>query len=187
MRPIQRGWVPVFNRHLIPFPGKDRPLCGSPVRLFGGVLNGLNVSLLAAIVLTFAFGGAAYAEDEGRLADVRALGDCEGCVFDGHDFSGQRLVGVNLSSAQLSSIMFDGAVMNIAIFDGAVLRDVSFAGANLKGASFVGAQLENVIFDDANLTGVVFEGALLDRTDLQSALLCNTQTPGDLMDRSDCE
>lgn len=166
---------------------KYNPVSGSSIGRFGGNLNRPAFALMFAFVLALASGVAAHAQEEDRSGDVKALGNCEGCVFENKDFSGQRLTGIDLSTAQLSNVILDNAALNIAVFDGAILRDVSFVGSNLKGASFVGARLENVIFDNANLTAAVFDDAILDGTDLQAAVLCNTQIPGDLMDRSDCE
>lgn len=150
-----------------------------------GTNDRLVVSVIAG-VLTLAFALAAIAQEGDRVADVRVLGNCEGCVFDGQDFSDRKLTGINLVSAQLSDISFDRTAMNIAIFDGADLREVSFIDTDLSGASFVRTRLEDVTFDGADLTGAVFEGAILIRTDLQSARLCTTQIPGDVMDNSDC-
>lgn len=138
------------------------------------------------VVLTLVFTLSAIAQEGNRVADVRVLGNCEGCVFDGQDFSDRKLTGINFVAAQLSDISFERTAMNIAVFDGADLRDVSFIDTDLSGASFVGTRLEDVAFDGADLTGAVFEGAILVRTDLQSARLCTTQVPGDIMDNSDC-
>ncbi|OSP52873.1 pentapeptide repeat-containing protein [Pseudoruegeria sp. SK021] len=129
---------------------------------------------------------AAGAQETDRTEDMRGLGNCQGCVFEGHDFSGQRLMGIDLGESKLSDIHFDRAGLGIAIFDGAKLASISFDGADLRGASFVGARLVDVTFENADLRGAVFEGAFLERTDLQSALLCTTQMPDDEMDNSDC-
>ncbi|WP_299755791.1 pentapeptide repeat-containing protein [uncultured Boseongicola sp.] len=117
---------------------------------------GLMIAGILAAASTFAF----YARSLDQSADVKMLGNCEGCVFDGQDFSERKLMGINLASAQLSNIVFDRAAMNIAIFDGASLRGVSFVGSDLSGASFVGSQLENVTFGGAGLSGAVFEGVV---------------------------
>jgi len=150
-------------------------------------LNRPMLSLMIGGILTVASTLAVYAQSLDRSGDVKALGNCEGCIFDAQDFSGRRLMGINFASAELSNILFEGAAMNIAIFDGASLRGVSFVGTNLSGASFVGSRLIDVTFDGADLNGAVFEGAILELTDLQSARLCNTQIPGDIMDNSDCD
>ena len=166
--------------------GQPSALCGKKERYMNPMSRQI-VGLMIAGILAIASTLAVNAQEGDRDADVKALGDCEGCVFDGQDFSERRMMGVNFASAQLSDIVFDRAAMNIAIFDGASLRGVSFDGTDLKGASFVGARLEDVSFDGADLRGAVFEGAILDRTDLQAARLCNTQIPDDIMDNSDCE
>jgi uncharacterized protein YjbI with pentapeptide repeats len=149
-------------------------------------MNRPIVRLMNAGILMLASTFAINAQDLDWSADVKMLGDCEGCVFNGQDFPERRLVGINLVSAELSNIVFDGAAMNIAIFDGASLRGVRFVGMDLSGASFVGSTLIDVTFDGADLIGAVFEGATLVLTDLQSARLCNTQTPDDILDNSDC-
>lgn len=125
-------------------------------------------------------------ETSDRSDDMRKLGRCAGCVLEGRAFEGQSLTGVDLSDATLTRVDFDGAQLNLAIFEDAVLSEVSFAGATLRGASFVGARLSDVSFEGADLRGAVFEGAVLERTSLDAALLCNTQTPVDKMDNSDC-
>lgn len=145
------------------------------------------LGMTIAAILAVATAYSVFAQSSDRSGDVKRLGNCQGCVFDGQDFSERKLMGINLASAQLSNTVFDHAAMNIAIFDGASLRGVSFVGSDLSGASFVGAQLENVTFDGADLSGAVFEGATLERTDLKVARLCNTQVPGDVMDSSDCK
>ncbi|WP_138933120.1 pentapeptide repeat-containing protein [Roseovarius arcticus] len=152
-------------------------------------MNTMNrpiLGLMIAGMLTLAATYALDAQGLDRSADVKMLGDCEGCVFDKQDFSERKLMGVNLASAQLSNIVFDRAAMNFVIFDGASLRNVSFVGADLSGASFVGSRLIDVTFDGADLKGAVFEGAILERTNLQLARLCNTQIPGDILENSDC-
>lgn len=128
----------------------------------------------------------AWAQEADRTADMRGLGDCRGCVFDGQDFSDRRLMAIDLGGARLTSTAFDGAGLGIAVFDDAHLIAVSFDGADLRGASFVDARLTDVTFAGADLRGAVFEGAILERTDLQPARLCNTQMPDDEMDNSDC-
>jgi len=144
--------------------------------------------------LTFAFAFttlagpfAAIAQSADRVADVKTMGTCSGCVLEGQGFTERRLMGIKFASATLTNMNFSGASMNIAVFDDAVLRDVNFDGADLKGASFVGTRLENVTFDGADLSGAVFEGAVLLDTDLQRGRLCNTQLPDDIMDESDCQ
>jgi uncharacterized protein YjbI with pentapeptide repeats len=153
-------------------------------------MNTMNrpiLGLMIAGILTVASTFAADAQILDRSANVKMLGNCEGCVIDGQDFSERRLMGINFASAELSNMVFDGAAMNIAIFDGATLRDVRFVGTDLSGASFVGSRLIDVTFDVADLKGAVFEEVLLERTDLQSARLCNTQTPSNITDNSGCE
>lgn len=130
---------------------------------------------------------AAMAQTVDRSTDVKTMGACAECIFDGADFADHKLTGINFASARLSDVVFDRAGLNIAVFDGAVLRGVSFDGADLKGASFVGTRLYDVTFEGADLGGAVFEGAILEKTDLQSGRLCNTQVPGDIMDNSGCE
>ena len=130
---------------------------------------------------------AGEAQEPDRTQDMRVVGNCRGCVFDGRDFSGQSLMGIDLGAARLTATGFERAALGIAVFDGATLTDVSFDGANLRGASFVGARLVDVSFSGTDLSGAVFEGAILERTDLQPALLCNTQMPDDEMENSDCD
>jgi uncharacterized protein YjbI with pentapeptide repeats len=129
---------------------------------------------------------AAVAQGSDRSGDIKALGNCEGCVFDGDDFSGRRLMGLDLEAARLDGVAFDGASLGVAVFDGSDLTDVSFDHANLRGASFVGARLTAVTFGGADLHGAVFEGAILIGTDLLQGRRCSTQMPDDRMDNSDC-
>jgi uncharacterized protein YjbI with pentapeptide repeats len=147
--------------------------------------QGSKASIFAGI-LTLSSALALHAQDADFLVNIKSLGNCEECVIDGQDFSDRRLSGINFTSAQLNNVSFNNTAMNISIFDGAILRGVSFDGTDLKGASFIGARLEDVTFVGANLKGAVFEDATLERTDLGPALLCTTQTPGDVMDNSDC-
>jgi uncharacterized protein YjbI with pentapeptide repeats len=151
-----------------------------------GPTDRLCVPAIGGIFFTLAFALAAVAQEGDRLADVRVLGNCKDCVFDGQDFSDRRLTGINFVTTQLSDISFDRTAMNIAIFDGADLRGVSFIDTDLSGASFVGTRLEDVTFNGADLRGAVFEGAIQVRTDMQMVRLCNTQLPDDIMDNSDC-
>ena len=141
----------------------------------------------AAGIATVLFVAAADAQDNDRSVEMRALGNCGGCAFDGQDFSGFRLMGIDLGEARLTDLSFDRARLGVAIFDGANLTDVSFDGTDLRGASFVGARLVDVTFTGANLRGAVFEGAILTRTDLRRARLCNTQMPDDEMENSNCD
>lgn len=151
-----------------------------------GPTDRLFVPMIAG-VFTLALALTAVAQEGDRLADVRVLGNCKDCVFEGQSFSDRKLTGINFVSAQLSDISFDRTAMNIAIFEGADLRGVSFIDTDLSGASFVGTRLEDVTFDGADLRGAIFEGAILVRTDMQAARLCNTQLPDDVMDNSDCD
>ena len=118
---------------------------------------------------------------------MRALGRCSGCVIENDDYRGNRLTSIDLRDATLTDVRLEGTQLNLAVFENAVLTRVSFVGANLSGAIFVGAQLIDVSFEGANLRGAVFEGARLERTRLDTAHLCNTQTPADEMDNSDCD
>lgn len=140
----------------------------------------------AMLMMMFMVATSAYGQDVDRSEDVRMLGDCSGCIFDGADFSERKLTGINLEESRLNAVDFHAAQLNIAIFNESVLRDVNFASANLRGASFTGSTLIDVSFDGADLRGAVFEGVVLENTNLQSALLCNTQMPDDSMDNSDC-
>lgn len=141
-----------------------------------------------ALGLVAVCGGAFSAASETPIgsADMRALGRCSGCALENRDFGGHRLTSIDLSDANLTDLRFEGAQLSLAVFENAILTRVSFAGANLSGAIFVGAQLTDVSFEGANLRGAVFEGARLERTTLDAAHLCNTQTPADEMDNSDC-
>lgn len=147
--------------------------------------NSKSGGLAGVIMLASALG--LQAQEIDWAANIKSLGNCEGCVVDGQDFSDRRLSAINFASAQLDNIAFENAAMSIAIFDGAILTGVSFDGANLGGTSFVGTRFEDVTFVGANLNGAVFEDAIFERTDLGPALLCNTQISGDVMDNSDCE
>lgn len=142
--------------------------------------------MLTAIAMVLCT-GAAFAQATDRDADMRGLGDCQDCVFDGRNFADLRLMGVDLGKAILTATSFDRANLSIAVFDGADLTGVSFDGADLRGASFVDARLTDVTFADADLRGAVFDGAVLTGTDLQPARLCNTQMPDDETDNSDCQ
>lgn len=130
--------------------------------------------------------GASEAQSLGPQDEIRALGNCSECVLENADYSGDRLIGLDLEDARLSDVSFAGAKLSIAVFDGAVLERVSFAGTDLRGASFVRALLIDVDFNDADLAGAVFDDAILQRTDLSSARRCNTQTPSDEMDNANC-
>ena len=145
-----------------------------------------NQSALAGLAIVLC-AAAATSQAADRTADMRMLGDCRSCEFDGRDFTGHRLKGVDLSEARLTRTLFRRAALGIAVFDGATLTDVSFEGADLRGASFVGARLVDVTFADANLKGAIFEGAILKQTDLQLGQLCNTQMPDDAMDNTGCD
>lgn len=143
--------------------------------------------LIAALIPLLVSTLPVASESPDGSGNMRALGRCEGCVFDGRDFSRQTLTGIDLSEADLQNVTFDMSRLNLAVFENAVLSNVSFAGANLRGTNFVGARLSDVSFEGADLRGAVFEGASLERTSLDEALLCNTQTPSDRMDNSDCD
>lgn len=123
---------------------------------------------------------------ESAPAEMRMMGQCEGCVINEARYEAARLTGIQLSESQISDVAFDGASLSISVFDGARLTNVSFNGANLRGASFVDAILVNVSFKDADLQAAVFEGATLEQTDLSTGRLCKTQMPNDAMDNSGC-
>lgn len=70
---------------------------------------------LVALMLTY--GIAVAAEDVERLSELRALGDCENCAFEDQDFSGRKLIGINLSNAALDNVVFDNSELNISLFE----------------------------------------------------------------------
>lgn len=143
-----------------------------------------TATLLGSAVLSVGVATAQEARDRDQL---RMLGQCRGCSFEGLDVSDRRMTGVDLAQAKLRDVDFSGNGMNIAIFDFAVLENVSFSAADLDGASFRGARLINVSFEDSKLRGAVFEDATLVDTELQAGRLCNTQMSDETMDNSDCD
>jgi uncharacterized protein YjbI with pentapeptide repeats len=108
------------------------------------------------VVMIIMIATSAYAQEAEIPEEVRMLGDCSGCSFDGADFSDRKLTGINLEESRLNAVDFHAAQLNIAIFNGSVLRDVNFASANLRGASFTGSTLIDVSFEGADLRGAVF-------------------------------
>lgn len=115
--------------------------------------------------------GIAIAQEAGNQDQLRMLGQCRGCSFEGLDVSNQRMTGVDLTEATFRNVDFSQAALNIAIFDFVVLENVSFASADMDGVSFRGARLINVSFDDAELRGAVFEDVTLIDTGLQTGHL----------------
>lgn len=118
--------------------------------------------------------------------EIRALGNCGECVLEGGDYSGTKLMGIDLSDARVSDVSFAGAKMDIAVLDNARLENVNFDGADLSGATFVNAHLSNVSFKGTDLMGAVFDGAILTGSDLSQARLCKTQLPNDETADEDC-
>lgn len=143
-------------------------------RAFGAAL-----ALLAAIP--------ALAQDTGDPSNLRMLGECRGCTFEGLELSERKLTGMDLTEATLRDIDFGGAELNLALFDFAVIENVSFDGADLGGASFRGARLINVTFVDADFQATVFEDAILENTDLSPGRFCLTQMPNESTDSSECD
>lgn len=137
--------------------------------------------------LSFALAaGPSVAQDASDAEQIRKLGKCRECSFEGLNLSGRVLYGLDLRGATLQGVTFDGADLSLAIFGNAVLENVSFDGADLSGANFVRARLVNVTFLGADLGAAVFEGAILEETDLSAGRLCNTQMPDDSTDNSGC-
>lgn len=129
--------------------------------------------------------GVAQANNDGR-SQLRSLGRCEGCSFEGLNLSGRRMTSVDLSGSSFTNVNFTDARLSIAIFDNARLEDVNFTSADLGGASFSDATLINVTFDGADLTAAVFEGAILEDTNLQAGQLCFTQMPNEMNTSGEC-
>jgi uncharacterized protein YjbI with pentapeptide repeats len=128
-----------------------------------------------------------FAQEADREEQLRMLGKCRGCVFEGLDLSGRKLTGLDLTESTIRDVDFSNARLNIALFDNATLENVSFGSADLSGASFSGAHLINVSFDNADLKAAVFEDAILENTDLSAGLLCMTQMPNETTDRKECD
>ena len=142
------------------------------------------VGPLTAMVLMLSV--PAQAQETGNEDQLRMLGRCQGCNFEGLDLVGRKLTGIDLTEAILEDVDLEDAALNIAIFDYAVLRNVSFEGADLSGASFRGARLVDVSFEDAELQAAVFEDAILENTDIGAGRLCNTQMPNENRNSSEC-
>lgn len=128
----------------------------------------------------------AAAQKGSDRSQLRSLGLCETCSFEGLDLSGRRLMSVDLRGSSFTNVDFTGAELDIAIFDNARLENVSFDSADLAGASFTGSTLIDVSFEGADLTAAVFEGATLEGTDLEPGQLCFTQMPNETTNNTDC-
>ena len=118
---------------------------------------------------------------------LRMLGKCRGCVFEGLDLSGRKLTGLDLTESTIRDVDFSNARLNIALFDNATLENVSFGSADLSGASFSGARLINVSFENANLKAAVFEDVILEDTDIEAGIFCLTQMPNETTNSSECD
>lgn len=127
------------------------------------------------------------AQEASDASQLRMLGHCQACSFEGLDLTESKLTGVDLKESTLRAIDFAGANLSIALFDFAVIENVSFDGADLGGASFRGARLINVTFVGADLKAAVFEDAILEGTDITAGRLCNTQMPNETTDNTECD
>lgn len=148
--------------------------------------NVASGSAMAALLLAFSTLNLS-AQEASDASQLRMLGQCRGCGFEGLDLTERKLTGVDLTESTLRGVDFAGANLSIALFDFAVIQDVSFVGADLGGASFRAARLVNVTFEGADLRAAVFEDAILEETDIMAGRLCNTQMPNESTDNSDCE
>lgn len=144
-----------------------------------------NPAISALLVCLSASNVTAQAASD--ASQMRKLGQCRACSFEGLDLTGRKLTGVDLTESTLRGIDFAGANLSIALFDFAVIENVSFDGADLGGASFRGARLVNVTFEGADLRAAVFEDAILEDTDITAGRLCNTQMPNETTDNTECD
>ncbi|WP_245902634.1 pentapeptide repeat-containing protein [Pararhodobacter marinus] len=151
--------------------------------------NKKNVVFSPAIsaLLVFLSAFSVAAQEASDASQLRMLGQCQACSFEGLDLTESKLTGVDLKESTLRAIDFAGANLSIALFDFAVIENVSFNGANLGGASFRGARLVNVTFEGADLKAAVFEDAILEATDITAGRLCNTQMPNETTDNTECD
>lgn len=104
-----------------------------------------------------------------RILAIETLGR-DGIWFDGQDFHGINLEGLEVPDVRLRQVNFSGAILTAADFrradltganfTDADLTDVNFAGADLTDADFTGANLSGVDLTDAQLTGTQIEPKL---------------------------
>lgn len=131
--------------------------------------NKKNVAFSPAIsaLVLFLSASSVAAQEASDASQLRMLGQCQACSFEGLDLSESKLTGVDLKES--------------------TQRAIDFAGANLGGASFRGARLVNVTFEGADLKAAVFEDAILEGTNVTAGRLCNTQMPNETTDNTECD
>lgn len=127
---------------------------------------------LAVLLVLGAFAQSAFPYEQEDLDRFRKTGNCEGCILDKADLSGEMMRDVNLRKAFLREANLSGANLEKADLSGAViwnsdLGSVRFYEANLSGADLNGADLTNAhlgqadlrgtYFSNTDMTGVIFE------------------------------
>ena len=112
-----------------------------------------------------------------RLFDVRAAAsDFSGASWEKArlrrvEFSGCRLIGIQLLEAQLEHVRFKECNLEGAIFASAGFKNARFEHCNLRGSLFEQANLSGVIFRDCDLGGANLGGAKLQGTDFRGSIL----------------
>jgi uncharacterized protein YjbI with pentapeptide repeats len=112
-----------------------------------------------------------------RWFDVRASGsDFSAAAWDGArlrraEFSGCRLLGIQLLEAHLEQVLFKDCNLEGAVFASAVFKFARFEACNLRGAIFEQADLSGVVFRRCDLTQADLSGAKLPGTDLRGSQL----------------
>ncbi|MEB3311416.1 MAG: pentapeptide repeat-containing protein [Snowella sp.] len=109
-----------------------------------------------------------------RILAIEALGR-DGIWFDGQDFQGTNLEGLEVPDVRLRNVNFAGAILTAADFRRADLTGANFTDADLTDADFTEADLTGANFTDADLTDADFTGANLSGVILTGAQLTGTQ------------
>jgi hypothetical protein len=101
-----------------------------------------------------------------RILAIETLGR-DGIWFDGQDFHGTNLEGLEVPDVRLRKVNFSGAILTAADFRRADLTGANFTDADLTDVNFAGADLTEADFTGANLSGIDLTGAQLTGTQIE--------------------
>ncbi len=84
------------------------------------IVRSWRAGFLGALILFLL--SPAIAQETGGEEQLRMLGKCRGCAFEGLDLSGRKLTGIDLTESTIRDVDFSESRLNIALFDYAILR-----------------------------------------------------------------
>ena len=98
-----------------------------------------------------------------------SMASVDGSVFNGVEFVGCRLLGIDWSrcNGSLFTVSFSASTLDSSVFDGMKLRRVSLQKCSLVGAFFNSSDLQEASFRGSKLNDCSFDGADLRRADFR--------------------